>query len=266
MVRNFLSFQSPYNSLLIFHGLGTGKTCSSISVCEEMRNYYKQIGSDKKIMIIASPVVQENYKLQLFDERKLKLINGLWNLKACTGNKFIKEINPMNTKGLSRERVVKQIKKIIKLSYEFVGYTEFANKIDKIMKKISGKDDKKVIKKQRRALEKEFSGRLLVIDEVHNIRANDVKRRTTKNLQDLVSYTKNIKLLLLTATPMFNEVTEIIWLINLMNLNDNRFPIKIKDIFDDNGNIKEGGRELLIQKLNGYVSYVSGENPFTFPF
>jgi len=51
-----------------------------------------------------------------------------------------------------------------------------------------------------------------------------------------------------------------------MNLNDNRFPIKIKDIFDDNGNIKEGGRELLIQKLNGYVSYVSGENPFTFPF
>ena len=265
-VRNFLSFQSPYNSLLIFHGLGTGKTCSSISVCEEMRNYYKQIGSDKKIMIIASPVVQENYKLQLFDERKLKLINGLWNLKACTGNKFIKEINPMNTKGLSRERVVKQIKKIIKISYEFLGYTEFANKIDKIMNKISGKDNEKVIKKQRRALEKEFSGRLLVIDEVHNIRANDIKRRTTKNLQDLVSYTKNIKLLLLTATPMFNEVTEIIWLINLMNLNDNRFPIKIKDIFDDNGNIKEEGRELLIQKLNGYVSYVSGENPFTFPF
>ena len=104
-----------------------------------MRNYYKQIGSDKKIMIIASPVVQENYKLQLFDERKLKLINGLWNLKACTGNKFIKEINPMNTKGLSRERVVKQIKKIIKISYEFLGYTEFANKIDKIMNKISGK-------------------------------------------------------------------------------------------------------------------------------
>ena len=65
-------------------------------------------------MIVASPVVQENYKLQLFDERKLKLINGLWNLKACTGNKFIKEVNPMNTKGLSRERVVRQIKKIIR--------------------------------------------------------------------------------------------------------------------------------------------------------
>ena len=26
------------------------------------------------------------------------------------------------------------------------------------------------------------------------------------------------------------------------------------------------GKKLLIQKLTGYVSYVSGENPFTFPY
>ena len=37
-VRNFLSFQTPYNSLLLYHGLGTGKTCSAISVAEEMRD------------------------------------------------------------------------------------------------------------------------------------------------------------------------------------------------------------------------------------
>lgn len=269
-VRNFLSFQSPYNSILLFHGLGTGKTCSSISVCEEMRTYYQQIGSTKKIIIVASPVVQENYKLQLFDERKLKLINGLWNLKACTGNKYIKEVNPMNTKGLSKERVIKQIKKIIRQSYEFLGYTEFANKINKLIKKVSGNDDKKIKLRQRRIIEKEFSDRLLVIDEVHNIRSNDIKRRTTKNMLDLVSYAKNMKLLLLTATPMFNEATEIVWLANLMNLNDKRFPISIKDIFDSNGNFIKNenfsGRDLLIQKLNGYVSYVSGENPFTFPF
>ena len=71
-VRNFLSFLTPYNSLLLFHGLGTGKTCSSISVCEEMREYMKQTGASKKIIIIASPNVQSNFKLQLFDERKLE--------------------------------------------------------------------------------------------------------------------------------------------------------------------------------------------------
>ena len=43
-VRNFLSFQTPYNSLLLYHGLGTGKTCSAITVSEEMRTYLKQLG------------------------------------------------------------------------------------------------------------------------------------------------------------------------------------------------------------------------------
>ena len=112
-VRNFMSFHTPYNSLLLYHGLGTGKTCSAISVCEEMRTYNKQIGNNKRMLIIASPAVQENFKIQLFDERKLKNVNGLWNIKACTGNKFITEVDPMNMKGLNRGRVIRQIKKLI---------------------------------------------------------------------------------------------------------------------------------------------------------
>ena len=78
-VRNFLSFQTPYNNLLLYHGLGTGKTCSAISVCEEMRKFMKEMDITKRIIIVASPNVQENFKLQLFDERKLKQIDGLWN-------------------------------------------------------------------------------------------------------------------------------------------------------------------------------------------
>ena len=37
-VKNFMSFQTPYNSLLLYHNLGTGKTCSAIGVAEEMRD------------------------------------------------------------------------------------------------------------------------------------------------------------------------------------------------------------------------------------
>ena len=33
---------------LLFHGLGTGKTCSSIQVCEDARTYYNQIGIKKE--------------------------------------------------------------------------------------------------------------------------------------------------------------------------------------------------------------------------
>ena len=56
-VRNFMSFETPYNSLLLYHGLGTGKTCSAISVCEDMRTYLKQIGITKRIIVVASPAV-----------------------------------------------------------------------------------------------------------------------------------------------------------------------------------------------------------------
>ena len=47
MFINFLSFQTPYNSILLYHGLGTGKTCSAI-IAEEMREYNKQINSKSK--------------------------------------------------------------------------------------------------------------------------------------------------------------------------------------------------------------------------
>ena len=274
-VRNFLSFQTPYNSLLLFHGLGTGKTCSAISVCEEMRTYNKQMGNTKRIIIVASPAVQENFKIQLFDERKLKDINGLWNIKACIGNKFLKEINPMNMKGLSRARVIKQIKRLINQSYLFQGYTEFSNYITRIINKTLSDSDSEEIKKNKiqRSFKREFSNRMLVIDEVHNLRINDEGevKQSSKNLLDLVSYANNIKLMILSATPMFNSYTEIIWLLNLLNLNDDRYPISEKEVFDSKGNFKidkkgrEIGKELLIQKSVGYISYVRGDNPFTFP-
>jgi superfamily II DNA or RNA helicase len=273
-VRNFLSFETPYNSLLLYHGLGTGKTCSSISICEETRKYMKLMGHNKKIIVIASPVVQENYKLQLFDERKLKLVDGYWDIKSCTGNKFIEEVNPMFTKNISREKVVKQIKKIIKNWYQFMGYLEFSNYITSIIKRanISLTDNELKDKNKIAVIEKEFSNRVIVIDEVHNIRTGDKMKRTSQHFLNLVKYAKDTKLILLTATPMYNDHREIVWLLNLMNLNDGRYMLKEKDLFDADGELiinkkgKEVGKEILIKKSTGYFSYVKGNNPFTFPF
>jgi type IV pilus biogenesis protein CpaD/CtpE len=263
-VRNFMSFQTPYNSLLLFHGLGSGKTCSAIGVCEEMRLYLKQMGINKKIIIVASPNVQDNFRLQLFDERKLKLVDGIWNTKGCLGNNLLKEINPTGMKGLKKEKVIQQIKHLINESYHFTGYIQFSNDIAKYIKNISDITQEDIIR-----LQNEFSNNLIVIDEVHNIRiSNDNENKNTaKNLMFLVSIVNNIRLLLLSATPMFNSYKEIIWLINLMNMNDKRGIISISDIFDNNGEFKsDASKELFLRKLNGYVSYVRGENPYTFPF
>jgi hypothetical protein len=262
-VKNFMSFQTPYNSLLLFHGLGSGKTCSAIGVCEEMRDYLKQMGISKRIIIVASPNVQDNFRLQLFDERKLTNVDGLWTMKGCLGNKLLKEINPTGMKGLTREKVIQQVKNIINTSYYFVGYLQFSNDIDRHWKEGDNEAS------QIRSLQNEYGDRLIVIDEVHNIRISDdnENKNVAKNLMFLINKVDNLRLLLLSATPMFNSYKEIVWLLNLMNMNDRRGIVNVSEIFDvKTGNITEEGRELLIKKANGYVSYVRGENPYTFPF
>jgi hypothetical protein len=287
-VKNFMSFQTPYNSLLLFNALGSGKTCSAIGIAEEMRSYMKQIGIKQRIIVVASPNVQSNFRLQLFDERKLELIRnsnvdtGLWNIESCIGNSLINEVNPTQLKGLPRDKVISHIKRIINNYYLFMGYGQLANYISNSIKNEGGELTGEALRKMEiRKIKKIFNNRLIIIDEVHNIRLSDdnnsEKKKTALLLMKVAKYAENMRLLLLSATPMFNSYKEIVWLTNLMNMNDKRATIEMSDIFDKEGNFKqsstaedgsiiEGGRELLQRKLTGYVSYVRGENPYSFPY
>ena len=265
---------------MLYHGLGTGKTCSAIGVSEEMRDYLKRIGTKpktQKIIIVASPNVQKNFRLQLFDERKLEKKNGIWNIQNCVGNKFLKEINqeinPEYIKDIPKKIIIRQIENIINNSYLFIGYGQLANWIAKLSdtSKIDNKKHKSVI--VRNKLQKVFNERLIIIDEIHNIRLADTKTKKvfTDELEKLVRNADNMRLLLLSATPMFNSYTEIIWLINLMNINDKRSIMNIKSVFNKDGNFitkddKEIGKELFERKITGYVSFVRGENPYIFPY
>ena len=278
-VKNYLSFNTPYNSLLLYHGLGTGKTCSAIGIAEEMRLYLKYINKSKRIIIVASPNVQENFRLQLFDERKLKYENGNWNLNNCIGNKILNEIsNDINS--LSKEKIVKLINNIINNYYLFIGYIEFANLIIKSSNIESYiKSGKTITKQQEKLLIKNklknaFDNRLIIIDEIHNIRITEQNKNklVAKELLKLVENVDTLKLLFLSATPMYNDYKEIIYLINIMNINDKRSTIDVKDIFTPDGSFykdnygNELGKDLLIRKINGYVSYIKGDNPLTFPY
>ena len=278
-VKNFLSLQTPYNSLLLYHGLGTGKTCSAIGIAEEMRSFMKQVGMIQKILIVASPNVQNNFRLQLFDERKLKLDGEMWNIDSCVGNSLLKEVNPTNLKGVTRDKIISFVNSIINKYYSFVGYTELAHYIQKKTSIPEGVSYTQQQRKQfkRKRIKKYFDNRLIIIDEVHNIRQGDDnkdKKKTSSLLLKLCKHTNNMRFLLLSATPMYNSYKEIIWLTNLMNTNDGRSLISDSDIFEKNGDfIKksddsqiEGGRELLMRKLTGYVSFVRGENPYSFPY
>ena len=280
-VKNFMSMQTPYNCLLLYMGLGTGKTCSSIGIAEEMRAYMRQIGLNQPIIVVASPNVQENYRLQLFDERKLKLVNGLWTSNTCIGNALLSEINPTNLTGIPKDRIISEINTIINRHYSFMGYTELANYIkrhtDIPQAARFSLDQQKILRIKK--IHKYFDNRLIIIDEAHNIRISDDNREDSKTaslLMDVARYANNMRLLLLSATPMYNSYKEIVWLTNLMNMVDKRATISESDVFNKEGEFLveriakdgkkiEGGRELLQRKLTGYISFVRGENPYTFP-
>jgi superfamily II DNA or RNA helicase len=288
-VRNFMSQQTPYNSLLLYHSVGTGKTLSAISIAEDMRYYLRQLGIRKKIIIVCAPNVQKNFERQFFDETKLteKKINNekRWSINSGIGSILLKEINPTNND--TKEDIIKKVNKLRNKYYEFYGYGALRNEIENILPtKEDGKEGEKLfIKKMRN----KFNNRLIIIDEVHNIHNiqnnddnyrntnNSEKKKLGTNILKISQYAENVRFILLSATPIYNSYSEIIFLANLMNVNDKRKKIDKNDVFDDEGNfkeeetlknglVKEGGKQLLIRKLSGYVSFVRGENPYTFPF
>lgn len=281
-VRNFMSVSTPYKSILLYHGLGTGKTCSSIGIAEETRQYYKQIGLRQKIFVVASPNVQGNFRQQLFNEGKLTKITNIvnpneytWNIESCVGNSLLREINPNSIRNLSREKLISNINSLINDNYLFMGYIQLANYIAKVIQ-TEGKtfaSPKEKREYEIRQIQSKFNNVLIIIDEVHNIRlAEDNKNQTVAVLlMKVAKYAENMRLVLLSATPMFNSYKEIVWLTNLMNLNDKRSTIEVNDVFDNMGNFKpakggkESGEDLLVRKLTGYISYVRDENPYLFP-
>lgn len=303
-VRNFLSFQTPYNSLLLYHGLGTGKTCSAILIAEEMREYTRLLGmpTKKTIYVVCNEAVQSNFESQLFDISKVEFRNNIMKMNTCVGEKIIKEFFDH----LKQPNYVKKTEDEVKLKEEFKMY--YNNNIKPAYQYINYGSIPKGNYKQ-------YANKLFVIDEVHNIKDQgeeevpkpnkkyDLKLKRTNGkdkisyvnatfskkkddgkyvftinenderkievsldeivfnrgsrsdvLTELIQNVDNMKLLFLSATPMFDKASEIITILNFMRMNDNRHTINEENL----KNIEEFAR--------GYVSFVPGGNPYTFPF
>ena len=54
IVRDYMNLYTPYRGLLLYHGLGSGKTCSSIAIAESLK-------SNKKIIIMTPASLHSNY-------------------------------------------------------------------------------------------------------------------------------------------------------------------------------------------------------------
>ena len=140
-LRRVLSPDSANRNLLMIHGTGTGKTCSAIQVAEEyiLRPEFQ----DKKVMIVASAAVQDNFQTQLFDMSRVNIdtIAGTLESKQCTGRRYLDmlmriESEPKNWNNPEiRAKLERTSSLIIKEFYEFIAYSSFGNLI---MSKLGG--------------------------------------------------------------------------------------------------------------------------------
>jgi len=258
-LKSFLSSNTPYNSILLFHGTGVGKTCTSISIAEQYSKELKDL--NKKIIILMNPSIQANFQKNIFNIQKVKQKIPYYQ---CTGDKYFKEINVDDPESVPSNILEKKISKLIKNRYNFFGYNQFANRITRLKNNIKAKYKKEDhIKMFNKKIKEQFSNSVMIIDEVHNIKESESLKLVPPLLEEVIKIADNIKLLLLSATPMFDNSKEIIFLINLMLLNDNRPIIHSNDFFDKYGNLKN--KEKFEQKIRGYISFMRGEDPYRFP-
>ena len=278
-VSNFMSPKTPYMSALLFHGVGVGKTCAAVQIIEAWLETYPR----NEVFLVAPPTIQQGFFRTIFDKSKVIIGEGKEPNTAsqCTGTTYMKLTNTLYERDISK--IEKAVNKAIRRRYKVFGYISFANFIRDTLKGIpAGASDKLKAELKKKYIRQKFSGKLLIVDEAHNLRdiveEDDTApggktdesdsaggKMLTPYLRDVLLYSEGMKFCMLTATPMYNTYKEIIFMLNMLLMNDKQATITEADIFDKEGNITSNGTKMLSYISQRYISFMRGENPISFP-
>jgi hypothetical protein len=288
-VTNLLSPRSPYMSALLYHGVGVGKTCAAVQIAEAWLDEFPY----DRVMVVAPPTIQKGFFRTIFNSSPNNLfipeegdLSSYNKAIGCTGDKYLRLSNTLLER--NRDIIQKRVTQAIRRRYAMYGYSSFGNYVEslfqeKIREGVSAERKEQL---ERRIISEHFSGKLLIIDEAHNLRdvpselgSEDIDmpggraaksdaeegKKVTKYLRKVLQYSEGLKLILMTATPMYNQYREIVTLLNLLLMNDKKATINESDIFTRDGLPKPNAESILGPIARNYVSFMRGENPLSFP-
>lgn len=242
-------------------------TRSAISIAEGFKSYIRTMnenGIPARIYIISSSEARDNFRDTLLypcDEN-----NAYITPKECEELKYL--ANTQNPK--LREKYYQKEKKIYKRLtnkkydgyYKFMSYKKFQNKTIGERNKNAVDSAAPMFKTPTKGAIKNIDNSILIIDEAHNITENDWGR----SIKWILRQSKNVRLILMSATPMMHKPLEIVKLLNFLKI-DSGTHIKTSDIFEGPkySKIKPDGLQKISEYSRGYVSYLRGLNPYSFP-
>ena len=245
-IRHFFTPQNPLNGMLLWHSVGCGKTCSAIAAATS--TFEKQ---GYTILWVTRTTLKSDIWKNMFDQ-------------VC--NEDIRE--KIQNSSLTIPEEQKNKMKLLSKSWRIrpISYKQFSNLVSKqnayykTLVKINGEIDP-------------LRKTLLIIDEAHKLYGggdlSTIERPDMNALHQAlmnsyqISGANSVKLLLMTATPITQNPLELIQLINLCKPNEEQMPTEFDEFsnkyLDEMGKFTEKGRELYLDDIAGYVSYLNRE-------
>ena len=227
-IQRFLSGYTPYHSLLIWHEVGTGKTLTSLSVAENM----KQFQSTRALILVKGRNVERNIRYEI--------------------RKHFPYYVPIFT---DKKASLRQINERINASYEINTFRIFCKEIAFAFRNDVPEQQKKDHKERIKA---QYSNRVIIIDEVHNLREEKGGQNVYDILHQFLHTVDNCKILLLSATPIKNSVEEFASIMNLILPLTKQFNVdKFQDYYFPNKKDLDATKKAeFITHIKGYVSYL----------
>ena len=243
-LANFINPTTPYKSIFIYHGLGSGKTCTAISIAEKFRNEVRYTG--KKIYIVSSDAVKQEFRNNFYSET---------SSFKCAGSFYEDTLIKKNIK-IDSDSIMKELENY----YSFHTYDSFTKIVDDLEKV----ED----------IKKGFDDSIVIIDEAQNVRLTENKKQYKRISQFIEKITDiaDMRMIFMSATPIFDKTQEFVWFVNIMNKLDFDYderkqhkPLKNSEIFKDNNFKSKLSRDEFTKALKGKITYVKSGNPAFFP-
>ena len=243
-VQNYLTPESPYKGLFLFHSVGSGKTCTAIASASKSFDE-----NDYSILWVTRHTLKEDIWKNMFE----KICNMRIRDMIASGKKM-----PTSKS--------EQMALLGKNWLQPISYKQFTNLI-------KGKNKYYQQMVARNGKEDPFRKTLIIIDEIHKVYSNTLgalERPNPEVLQTMVqksydiSKNNSLKLLLMSATPITEDPMSSIKILNLLLEGEDRFSEdfdKFKETYcQDNGLFSDEGSLKFINKVSGLISYIDRSN------